>query len=176
MLLIWVADVENKRHHQGEAGENSEEKKRPLSSSPLSTFTVPITLFPWLSWGYRPALSSLLLTANLGSRVWIGVKAWRLFGYWLGSCCRIQLIGVISIEFSTLKDPCQFGSGDSGGRQCEEHRHEDASEQINNRQENEWTHHLEQRAQTEIEWMVKNKTKQKNSESLMHKKSDSTWI
>lgn len=35
-------------------------------------FPVPITLFPWPSRGYRPELSGVTLSANLGSCLWIG--------------------------------------------------------------------------------------------------------
>lgn len=36
-MLIWVADVENGRHHQGEAGENLKEKKALELLYPLFT-------------------------------------------------------------------------------------------------------------------------------------------
>lgn len=70
-------------------------KKGPKAPLPYLLFTVPITLFPWVSWGNRPVLSGLLLTANFGSHVWIGQPSQGLL---IGQLLQNPAVGVIILK------------------------------------------------------------------------------
>lgn len=103
-------------------------KKGPMTPLLYLLFTVPITLLPCISWCYRPVLSGLLLTAYLGSHIWIG---WPCQGTGVclavdwpvaaGSSCRCDHLNhlmerhTLIAQFSTYKHLYQRGRGRSGG-------------------------------------------------------------
>lgn len=126
-------------------------KKRPWSSSPLSTIYCTHYFVSMDITGLQTCTVQLTFY-SLGSCVWLDVKAWHVFGYWLASCCRSQLVSVISLEVFTLKDSCQFGSWRQ--RRQKMWRATQIGIRIKKKKRTEQTHHLEQLAQTETKRMV----------------------